>query len=850
MNTNDFLRLLKNVEKHGDSYTAVCPAHDDKKNSLQISQQQNGNIGLSCHAMCETQSVMDALGLSMKDLFPPKETKSKNKIEAEYFYKDLSGNVIHKTVKYIPKTFRQFRPDGNGGWIGNLQGVETIPYNLEAVATAISSGKEIYIVEGEKDVESLKEIGLTATTSPMGAGKWKQSYNKFLEGADIVIIPDVDDDKDAGIKHSAKVYKALKPIAKSIKILKLDNPTKKKGFDISDWLQDGGTLEQLLVLVNEKAEVVGKMEQNINEAEEVESRGKFEPKFYETATGYKKLIIFTDKKTKEESEVEVDVAPFLIEPKELITCEDYTELKSIILFENRAYSATLTAKDFTTPKDFKNAVAKRISPSIWFDGGQQDLTKIQKILEKKEVKKIQGVKCSGFHKHNKEWHYVTGKGAIRPDNTNFDEITLLSNYKEIDNPKILENEVLAELEIRTLSESLFKFNSLGITANFMGYISALFLKERLWKEFGSKFPHMAIIGSSGAGKSQTVESIGMQILNMDPNKQQSANQCTKFTGLKNVSSSNTAPLIINEYKPHKMPQWIINDIDNLINNSYDRYESKRGKADLSTEVYANNAPIILVGEGYSADQSAVERIIRLYMTKDESMKRFEKFKNLKSMNRLLNKLGKALLIASLNLSKEEIQKWIDCNTAIVDMTDISVTRGKENISIVLTGLDLLNKSLNNSLDTAILKLKQEAIDRYKADTLDGETNSKTAIGEILELFNQLVIEGEIVKGTHFKELTKQSEIALDIKSIFGVALESSKRRGQSLPLTEAEFTRMLKKESFYNSYKPVKLKGLNSRNNIESRKCHTFDISKLSELDLEIGSIIGFTVSEVFSVAE
>ncbi|MGZ4619458.1 MAG: hypothetical protein ACXV3F_12235 [Frankiaceae bacterium] len=38
---------------------------------------------------------------------------------------------------------------------------------------AVKSGQPVYVVEGEKDVHSVEYAGAVATTSPMGAGKWR-----------------------------------------------------------------------------------------------------------------------------------------------------------------------------------------------------------------------------------------------------------------------------------------------------------------------------------------------------------------------------------------------------------------------------------------------------------------------------------------------------------------------------------------------------------------------------------------------------------------------------------------------------------------------------------------------------
>ena len=45
------------------------------------------------------------------------------------------------------------------------------------------------IVEGEKDADALAELGYPATTSPMGAGKWKDSYADVFAGGEVVILP-------------------------------------------------------------------------------------------------------------------------------------------------------------------------------------------------------------------------------------------------------------------------------------------------------------------------------------------------------------------------------------------------------------------------------------------------------------------------------------------------------------------------------------------------------------------------------------------------------------------------------------------------------------------------------------
>ena len=104
----------------------------------------------------------------------------------------------------------------------------------------LKKGKSIFIVEGEKDVHTLETLGRVATTNPMGAGKWRETYSKILRGADVILIPDND---KKGYEHMQKVASSLEGKIKSLKIVELAGLPPKG--DITDWVESGGTQEEL-----------------------------------------------------------------------------------------------------------------------------------------------------------------------------------------------------------------------------------------------------------------------------------------------------------------------------------------------------------------------------------------------------------------------------------------------------------------------------------------------------------------------------------------------------------------------------------------------------------------------------
>ena len=91
-------------------------------------------------------------------------------------------------------------------------------YNYPAVKKAIEKDNNIYFVEGEKDVQTLKRLGLTATT--IYTKKWLNEYREQLKGAKIVFIGDTG---QAGEEFKKLVFDNLKDIVKTFRVVDLPN---------------------------------------------------------------------------------------------------------------------------------------------------------------------------------------------------------------------------------------------------------------------------------------------------------------------------------------------------------------------------------------------------------------------------------------------------------------------------------------------------------------------------------------------------------------------------------------------------------------------------------------------------
>jgi putative DNA primase/helicase len=257
-----------------------CPSHEDGTASLSI-KEKDGKILLFCHAGCDTErDILPALGLKLSDLFIGEPERKGGTIVATYDYRDASGRLIYQSVrKANPKGFSQRRPDGAGGWIWDLKGVSLrVPYRLPELLAALARVAEdpratvptVYIVEGEKDVDRLRAGGLIATTNAGGAGKWpgSHSFNVHFRGFNVVIIADNDKpDKKGrrpGLSHAQDVARKVGEYAGRIRLLterELEG-LPSDGGDISDWLDKGHTIAELVRIAETAGEWIDPGETN------------------------------------------------------------------------------------------------------------------------------------------------------------------------------------------------------------------------------------------------------------------------------------------------------------------------------------------------------------------------------------------------------------------------------------------------------------------------------------------------------------------------------------------------------------------------------------------------------------
>jgi putative DNA primase/helicase len=229
--TADFIARALKARRSGSCWMAKCPAHDDHNPSLSI-READGKVLLHCHAGCTQGDVIDALKAC--GVWQPERTENQ-RIVATYDYTDEHGNLLYQVVRYQPKDFKQRRPDGRGGWIWR-KGERQVLYRLPEVIEA----PIVFVVEGERDVETLREYGFVATTNAGGAkAHWAPQYTESLRGREVILIPDND---APGRKRVLNIARALLGRVARLVVLELEGGSK----DVTEWFSQGHSELELI----------------------------------------------------------------------------------------------------------------------------------------------------------------------------------------------------------------------------------------------------------------------------------------------------------------------------------------------------------------------------------------------------------------------------------------------------------------------------------------------------------------------------------------------------------------------------------------------------------------------------
>ena len=256
------LAKFPDARRSGDGWEARCPAHEDRRSSLSISIGDDNRVLLFCHAGCAVQTIVEAIGLTVRDLFPPKANGSNAKPSnptrstyiapaaavrdyerklgphaAQWEYHNAAGKLVGVIVRWNTPDGKEIRPISrreNG--IGWIMGGMPEPRPLYGLPT-LAGAQCVYVVEGERCVDAARGIGLIATTSPHGAKSGDKADWQPLAGKDVPILIDND---AAGRNYGDTVATILAKLDPPATPRIVELPGLPPGGDIVDWIAAHG----------------------------------------------------------------------------------------------------------------------------------------------------------------------------------------------------------------------------------------------------------------------------------------------------------------------------------------------------------------------------------------------------------------------------------------------------------------------------------------------------------------------------------------------------------------------------------------------------------------------------------
>ena len=260
-------KYFPDAEYRSGEYCCRCPAHNDVKASLHVKQGDKPDgtgstkIVMNCKAGCTNEEILEALGASLEEIngrdrkdagtfFLRLSRRTLGEVTAIYDYRDQDDKYLYSKIRFRDpegkKEIRFVRINYRfGSFEAGRGGLDPTLYQLPELIRSIEAGYPVYIVEGEKDVHTLRDQLHYRATTAGAAGDWKRDYAKYFKGAMVVILPDND---EPGRKAAEEIRHDLLEYAYQVKVVRVSDLPH---GDVTDYLtEEAGTPETLKELIS------------------------------------------------------------------------------------------------------------------------------------------------------------------------------------------------------------------------------------------------------------------------------------------------------------------------------------------------------------------------------------------------------------------------------------------------------------------------------------------------------------------------------------------------------------------------------------------------------------------------
>lgn len=856
-----------------------CPFHNDHKPSAGVTTKDGSNYYFNCFT-CGTGGNLinfvrnmegycnywkavklthDILGLPLDSKFNQlwefsdycqtniKAPKGFDYLDDIYMYVNEHNIPVYMKAKFKTndgaKTYKVYTVtevvDRGNTYYRYKEGQDCKPilYNLPAVTQAIEKGYNIYFVEGEKDADTLINLGLTATTiqsKTKNEEVWN-SYSTPLQGANIVFVGDTG---LAGEKFKKEVWENLKDKVNSFKVVTLPG-LKEMGDnkDVTDWLEAGHTKDELINVVrNRSLDLLNKheLQQDYN--------GIYKYKFDKDGD----IVTNTDGSPKK-----FYITDFNVIEGTIIRNTDSDEQTIQLKIRNRMGYVTLVKCNgrelFADIKTFKKA----IGIDNVFTGKGDDLGRLHKWVYSYFITSMESCyTVTGIRDIIGEYELITNNGVLKRDGT-FDTSVRANN--DIHNINFTGVTPLTEDEANKLCKYLFNFNTPTNVYNTLGLGLAHMLNSYIRESVKDNLPILQITGQSNCGKSKTFDILRM----LYGNEQKSINYggLTKFTIMK-ILNDTFLPVFIDETKPECYPKFIQDQLTAAVRGMTEGNISLRGKKDQTHNTYKINSTLLFCGEDELKDETAIKNRSNIVLYTESNKSR--------TGSRVINYLCKStegkkfLHKLSYSLYLEVLNNW-DVDSIEVKYDIImekynllnTITSDRECNTVVysIMGLELLTDTLSTlGVDISKYMDMEEAvhliINNVQTNVLEDNGGSvQSELDKMLLLIDSYVDpvyrpnSDNIMLNVDY--IIEDNELYMDVNACYNKLKVLSKRYDVTVPLSIRAFRQQLERSIVCNRVEKnanTQLPVLNSFGEVQGRgkgkrfRAFVLDINELQRI--------------------
>src|SRR5450759_1110345 len=178
----------------------------------------------------------------------------------DHIYVDATGEPVQKVIRKRCATCDE-KKLSQGYYIGGAwtwskpEGFVPVLYREPDVRAAVADGREVVIMEGEKDVEIGESVGLIATTNAGGAANFPAECAEMFRGASVSVVLVRD---KAGFARGVELHGLLTAVGARVRLY-LPAVEEEKA-DFTDHLAAGKGVDDLVLMDLDEIEILADLE--------------------------------------------------------------------------------------------------------------------------------------------------------------------------------------------------------------------------------------------------------------------------------------------------------------------------------------------------------------------------------------------------------------------------------------------------------------------------------------------------------------------------------------------------------------------------------------------------------------